>query len=81
MVCFVRQEHGLSERQACSALEISRSVNRYQPKPSKDGVVIEKLMQLADRHPDLGFGKLFKIIRRHGYRWNHKRVHRIYSGM
>ena len=81
MVCFVRQAHGLSERQACSALELSRSVNRYKPKPSKDGVVIEKLMQLVDRHPDLGFGKLFKIIRRQGHRWNHKRVHRIYRGM
>ena len=81
MVSFVRQEHGLSERHACSALEISRSVNRYVPKPRKDGVVIEKLMGLADRHPDLGFGKLFKIIRRHGHPWNHKRVYRIYCAM
>jgi len=29
-VRFARQGHGLSERQACSALEISRSVNRYE---------------------------------------------------
>jgi len=38
-------------------------------------------MGLADRHPDLGFGKLFKIIRRHGHPWNHKRVYRIYCAM
>ena len=56
-------------------------MNRYKPKPSKDGVVIEKLMQLVDRHPDLGFGKLFKIIRRQGFRWNHRRVYRIYCAM
>lgn len=60
---------------------ISRSVYRYAPKPNKDGVVIDKLIELVDRYPDLGFGKLFKIMRRHGHRWNHKRVHRIYCSM
>ena len=30
LVRLARQGHGLSERQACSALEISRSVNRYE---------------------------------------------------
>lgn len=78
---FVRQEHGLSERQACSVLSISRSVNRYVPQPKDDQAVIEALMRLSDRHPELGFGKLFKMLRRQGYRWNHKRVYRIYCAL
>jgi len=81
MVAFVRQEYGLSERRACAALEISRTVNRYEPKPNEDHTVIGMLIPLTDRHPDLGFGKLFKMLRRQGHRWNHKRVYRIYCGL
>jgi putative transposase len=40
--------------------------------------VIEVLLKLADQYPRYGFGKVFPIIRRRGYNWNHKRVHRIY---
>lgn len=81
LVAFVRQEHGLSERRACAALELSRSVNRYVRRPNDDYLIIEALLKLAERHPDLGFGKLFKILRRVGYRWNHKRVYRVYCGL
>lgn len=78
MVVFVRQEHGLSERQACRALDLSRTVNRYNPKPRSDADVIEVLLKLAHELPDLGFGKLFDRIRRQGRVWNHKRVYRVY---
>ena len=40
--------------------------------------MIEVLLQLADQYPRYGFGKMFPIIRRRGYLWNHKRVYRIY---
>lgn len=80
-MAFVRQEHGLSERRACTVLAISRSVNRYEPQPKDDQIVIKALMRLSDRHPELGFGKLFKMLRRQGYRWNHKRVYRIYGAL
>ena len=74
---FVQEEHRFSERRACEVLAFSRSVNRYVPRPNEDQVIIEALLALSDRHPDLGFGKLFKILRRQGHRWNHKRVYRI----
>jgi len=57
---------------------LSRSVYRYQPDRSKDDPVIEVLLELVDQYPRYGFGKLFPILRRRGYRWNHKRVYRIY---
>ena len=71
-------EHGLSERQACAALGLSRTVYRYEPKPRDDSPIIEALLGLADRYPRYGFGKLFAVLRRHGFRWNHKRVYRVY---
>ena len=71
-------EHGLSERQACAALGLSRSVYRYEPKPRDDSSIIAALLELARRYPRYGFGKLFALLRRQGFRWNHKRVYRVY---
>lgn len=71
----------VSERHACEVLEISRSVNRYVPQANKDQPVIEALLELSSRHSELGFGKLFKLIRRQGHRWSHKRVYRIYCDL
>ena len=68
----------MSQRAACKALSLSRSVYSYQPKPGKDQPVIDLLQELAEKYPRYGFSKLFDLIRRRGHRWNHKRVHRIY---
>ena len=40
--------------------------------------MIEGLQGVVSRYPAHGFGKLFKVLRREGRSWNHKRVHRIY---
>lgn len=71
-------EHDFSERRACKAVGISRSVARYAPQPDRDDEVIAVLLELAERFAERGFTKYFKLIRRRGLRWNHKRVWRIY---
>jgi len=71
----------VSIRGACRAVELSRTVYRYQPNTQKDQPVIEALLALVDEYPSRGFGKLFTMLRRQGHRWNHKRVHRIYCGL
>jgi len=80
-VGFVRQEHQVSERRACAMFGISRSVERYAPHPRDDQAIIDVLLVLAHRHPELGFGQLYKRIRRQGYCWNHKRLYRVYCAL
>ena len=70
--------HRLSIRRSCAAVRLSRSVYGYRPNKSKDEEVIKALESAVDRYPRYGFGKLFLILRRAGYTWNHKRVYRIY---
>ena len=43
--------------------------------------MISVLQELAEKYPRYGFSKLFNLIRRRGYKWNHKRVHRVYCDL
>jgi len=77
-VDYARQVFGASVRRACRIVGISDSVYRYQPDKRKDEHVIQALQETVERYPAYGFGKLFKVMKRQGYVWNHKRVYRLY---
>ena len=74
---MLRTEHGLSERRACAAVGLERSVYHYEPRPNADEPIVKLLLELAWQRPEQGFGKLFRRLRRLGHGWNHKRVYRI----
>lgn len=57
---------------------LSRSSYAYEPDTTRDQVVIEALQRLAEEHPAYGFQMMFDKLRQEGFRWNHKRVYRIY---
>ncbi len=40
--------------------------------------MIAALQQAVERYPAYGFSKLYKILRRWGHVWNHKRIYRVY---
>lgn len=46
-----------------------------------DDAIKEVLKGLADKHRRYGFEKMFRKIRQRGFRWNHKRVYRVYCEM
>lgn len=70
--------HGLSERQACRLLDISRTSYRYQHRRPDDSEIIVRLQELAERKPRWGVGKMVGRLRLDGYGWNHKRIRRVY---
>lgn len=78
---YAMQAHGCSERRACRVVGLSRSVRRYQPRRCDDSEVVDALTEWAERHPRYGFAKLFRLIRKAGHPWNHKRVWRVYCEM
>lgn len=75
------EEHDVSQRQACVALEVSRSTIQYKPVPKDDGELIDNLQELVGKHPSIGFWKCYYRIRRKGLLWNHKRVYRVYTAL
>ena len=75
------QDYSVSQRRACRVVGISRSVLRYQARERDDSQVITVLQQLSAQNPRWGFSKMFAWLRNRGYRWNHKRVYRVYCAM
>ena len=78
LVDYARETHQISVRRACRVIGISTSVYRYRPDHSRDDGVIKALQEAIERYPAYGFGKIFKILRRWGHAFNHKRVHQVY---
>jgi putative transposase len=72
------QAFGLSERQACCTIQVSRCAYRYQAKRTADEAIAQELQQLAHRQPRWGCGKMTDYLRNQGHVWNHKRIRRVY---
>lgn len=71
---------GVSIRLACLSLCISETCYRYQPKLApENSKIADWLIQLTEKDTDWGFGMCFDYLRNvKGFRWNHKRIYRIY---
>ena len=70
----------VSIRLACTAVGISETCYRYQPKLSgENDEITDWLIRLTDNQRNWGFGLCFLFLRNvKGFGWNHKRVYRIY---
>lgn len=66
---------------ACQLVSISRSVYKYTGKKKEDCTIKKELSALAEKHPRYGFDKMFQLLRKRKFIWNHKRVYRVYCEM
>jgi putative transposase len=73
-------EFKVSIRIACRAVSISATCYAYQTSLSDENAEIaDWLLRLTTAHKRWGFGLCFMFLRNSkGYKWNHKRVYRIY---
>ena len=61
-IAVLQTEHGLSERRACNAVRLQRSVYHYVPRPNADGPIVKLLLELAWQRSEQGFAKLFRRL-------------------
>jgi putative transposase len=73
-------ERSISIRFACTVFQISETCYRYKRKLSAENIrIADWLIQLTHNQRNWGFGLCFLFLRNvKGFRWNHKRVYRIY---
>ena len=70
---------GVSQRRACTLVQLQRSTFRYQARPERDPALVEQVQNLAQRHPRYGYRRIWALLRRRHQRVNKKRVHRLWK--
>jgi putative transposase len=78
MVAYLMTSHELSQRRACGLIGITRRSLRTMPAPDRNQELRQRLRVLAEERRRWGCPMLYRIIRREGFRVNHKRVERLY---
>jgi putative transposase len=80
-VKYITGSFGLSIRKACGLVSLSKSVFWYRHKPKKDDedIIRQKLKELARKRTRFGCPRLHVLLRREGFKLNHKRTERIYG--
>lgn len=78
-VVFLQERHpGVSQRRACEVVGIGRSSYRYVSHRRDDRALRMRLRELAQARPRFGCRRLHILLRREGWKINHKRTYRIY---
>jgi putative transposase len=79
-VAIAQQEHGLSRRRACRLIGVARSLVEREPKRARDQARLrDRLRSLAGERRRFGYRRRHEMLRREGFRANHKLVHRLYQ--
>ncbi len=71
-------DKGLSERRPLSAVRMSANALRYEPLPSRNAELRERILALAQQHKCYGVGMIYLKLRQAGLSVNYKRVERLY---
>ena len=75
---MIVDEYDVSIARACKMMDIHRSYFYYKEK--RDDTEVEEAIRSAAQYGD-GFWKIFKLLRRNGKPWNHKKVYRVYKNI
>lgn len=77
----MQSEHGISARQACRMLRLSRSAPYYRPRLKDDGPVIDAVWAYVKANPRQGFYLLHTTFRDQQQPWGKTRLWRVYCGL
>lgn len=77
-VVHLMEVHQVSQRRACSALNVDRSTVRYQSRRSDDTDLRDAMKAVAKERRRFGYRRLHVMVERQGWQVNHKKFRRIY---
>ena len=77
-LAHVRSVFELSERRACRIIGCVRMTVRYSARKPIDTKLRERLRALAQKRRRFGYRRLHVLLRREGFKVNHKRLFRLY---
>ncbi len=78
-VAYLGRRHPVSERRACQLVGQHRSTQRYESQPPGFELwLVERMNELAARHPRYGYRRIWALLRSEGFEVNHKRIERLW---
>lgn len=72
------QRFGASQRQTCALLQLSRTVYRYESVARDQSALEMRIKEIKEVRVHYGAPRVYVMLRREGWRDNHKRVERVY---
>lgn len=75
----IAEEYDISITRACRLMGIHKSYFYYES--TKDDSEVEAAIRQKAEITNDGFWKIFRLIRKDGHPWNHKKVHRVYEAI
>jgi len=72
------RRYGASQRQTCGVLKISRSSYGYKSIARDCAPLVSRIKEIAAVRVRYGYRRVHVLLRREGWRDNHKRVYRLY---
>lgn len=73
------ERYRVSVRRACAVVKQWRPGWYYQPKEKGDEPLLKRIEEIAATRVRYGFRRIFVLLRREGWKANHKRVYRLYK--
>jgi putative transposase len=77
-VVSLEEAYWVSERQACRTIKFCRTSHRYRTHRRDDRALRLRILEIAERRVRYGYRRIQVLLRREGWRVNHKRTYRIY---
>lgn len=71
--------HQVSQRRACSTLELDRSTVRYKSRRIDDAELREAIKRVSRERRRFGYRRIHVMIEREGHIVNHKKLRRTYA--
>ena len=70
--------YGASERRSCRVLQLARSTQRYRSVADEQAALRIRIRDLAQARVSYGYRRIHVLLKREGWKVNHKRVYRLY---
>lgn len=74
----VQIDWGMSERRACAALQVHRSMCQYKSRRPDQVALKTRIKEICETRVRYGYRRVHVQLQREGWEINHKRVHRLY---
>lgn len=78
VAAWAESAYQVSQRRACRAAGVCRSLVRYQSRRASDEPLRRRLREMAGVRAHAGYRQLHVYLKREGWRINHKRLYRLY---